>query len=218
MFRIATLALALTVAATAPALASRAREAAREAENKHVETLNAAVTAYNAKNYPEAIASATAALGMRLTPEQAGNMYLIRGMSHAQTKNCAAAIPDFDQAIDALPDDVGALQGRSFCRGLAGDSAGALADVEAALKLTPNDPALVRSQCVLATNSQAWNVAAPACSAAHAAAPDDKDMHMAMAQALEQTGDKARAHAAWTSLAAKDPSNPNAAAGVARTK
>jgi hypothetical protein len=59
------------------------------------------------------------------------------GLVYLKTKNAAAAIADYDAALQAHPKNASSLYGRGVAKGLNGDKAGGDADITAAKRIDP---------------------------------------------------------------------------------
>jgi tetratricopeptide (TPR) repeat protein len=80
----------------------------------------------------EALATATE------TPKAQAEVFYKRAMARMKVGEVAAAISDYDRALQLRPDYAEAFANRAVARQTAGDQAGAVLDLEAALKTAPS--------------------------------------------------------------------------------
>ncbi|MCE9521488.1 MAG: tetratricopeptide repeat protein [Alphaproteobacteria bacterium] len=148
-------------------------------------------------------------------PQTIGELYYGRGNAYRMKKDCAAAIVDYNKAVETLTD--GDLYfTRAACYLELKEDDKALADLDAAVKVDPDAAMFRNARCILLFNRKDFAGALPDCEKASAASPNDKNLLTAISQAAEQTGNKARAADAYRKLLALDPGNPIATEGLKR--
>lgn len=226
---VCTAAIALTTAfpADARGVQNRREQEEREslaADQKVADDIKDAAEAFNTKDYAKAIELASKVIRAEPSPALQRNAYLIRSFSLISTDKCPEAIPDLDFLIaqDISTDQIKAqfpnaekenadyLVQRGQCHEEAGDSAKALADYAAALKIDPTNAPVATQICFAHYNAKAWAAAVPACEQAVALSSGKVDPLVALAASYEMSGDKTKALAAWEQVLVLEPGNMNA--------
>lgn len=186
----------------------------REAQNYP----NAALEAYNKKDYDLAIELYTKAIdsgAFRSQPETIGQLYYGRGLSYRAKKDCATAVADFDKAAETI--SKGELFfARAACHLDLTQEDKALVDLDLAIKSDPEAPMYRSARCILLFNRKDFAGALPDCEKALLATPSDKNLLLATSQAAEQTGNRPRAAELYRKVLAIEPGNPVATDGLKR--
>jgi tetratricopeptide (TPR) repeat protein len=186
----------------------------REAQNYP----NAALEAYNKKDYDLAIELYTKAIdsgAFRGQPETIGQLYYGRGLSFRAKKDCATAVADFDKAAETI--NKGELFfARAACHLDLNQEDKALVDLDLAIKTDPEAPMYRSARCILLFNRKDFAGALPDCEKALLATPTDKNLLLAASQAAEQSGNRPRAAELYRKIIAIEPGNPVATEGLKR--
>ena len=154
-------------------------------------------------------------------PQAMGEIYFGRGNAYRMKKDCTSAIVDYDKAIEVLKQPGAVEHGdifftRAACYLELKQDDKALADLDSAVKVDPDAVMYRNARCIVLFNRKDFAGALPDCEKALAATPDDKSLLTAISQSAEQTGDRARAAAAYRKLLALEPGNPIATEGLKR--
>lgn len=196
-----------------PAHASSVADRAREVEDN----LQDAEQAMKNENWEVAITKLDAVIASRaLKGPNLGVAHFQRGMAYYHLKRCADAMPDYDIAVELLPEDANPVSARGFCQAELGNEQGAIADFTATIALDEENLSALSNLCVIHYNGTRYAEAVPFCVKAAELAPDNASLLKAKAAALELAGDKAGALEAWKALLALTPDDKDAQDGVAR--
>lgn len=203
--------LAATFAVPAGAAGVRDRE--REVE----ELLRAAEKLMKDEEFERAIGKLDSVIASgALKGPNLGVAHFQRGMAYYRLKRCAEAMPDYDIAVELLPEDANPISARGFCQVELGNEQGAIADFTATIALDEKNLSALSNLCVIHYNGARYAEAVPFCVKAAELAPDNASLLKAKAAALELAGDKAGALEAWKALLALTPDDKDAQDGVAR--
>lgn len=199
----------MTMSATASSVADRAREVE--------DNLQDAEAAMRNENWEVAISKLDAVIAAKtLKGFNLGVAHFQRGMAYYRLNRCADAIPDYDVAVELMPEDANPISARGFCHLELGNEPGAIADFTATIAIDEKHLSALSNLCVIHYNGARYAEALPYCTKAAEVAPENASLLKAKAAALELTGDKAGALEAWEALLALAPDDKDAKDGVAR--
>ena len=211
-------AILLTLAVIVPVLAAESLEerTAREKMEAH-RVLPLASKALKEKEYDRAIELLSKAIGSdALSGEELGKVFFLRGAAFQAKKDCTSALADYDHALQTLTNNGELYFNRSLCHNAMQQPDQALVDLDHAIKINPDATNYRMARCVQLFNKKDVAGALPDCEIGLKSAPDDKNMLLAVSQSAEQTGQKAKAAAAYKHMLELDPGNAVAAAGLKR--
>lgn len=198
---------------TAPAGAAGVRDREREVEDN----LQDAEEAMNNENWEVAITKLNAVIAAKtLKGFNLGVAHFQRGMAYYRLNRCADAMPDYDVAVELMPEDANPVSARGFCHLELGNEPAAIADFTATIALDEKNLSALSNLCVIHYNGARYAEAVPFCVKAAELAPDNASLLKAKAAALELAGDKPGALEAWKALLALTPDDKDAQDGVAR--
>ena len=207
----------LVVALSMPAAAEGIEQRLARTKAEALEALPLAGKALNDKNYDRAIELLTKVIESKaLSGEELGKVYYERGVAFQAKKDCANALTDYDHALETLTNNDKLYFNRSLCHNEAQQPDQALSDLDHAIKFNPDAVNYRVARCIQLFNKKDFAGALPDCEMALKSTPDDKTVLLATSQSAEQTGDKARAAAAYKRLLELDPGNAVASAGLKR--
>ncbi|MBM7774874.1 tetratricopeptide (TPR) repeat protein [Actinokineospora baliensis] len=126
-------------------------------------------------------ARADAEEGLRHSPDNA-HLHAVLGQIHSTLEEHFQAKAAFDHALAIDPTLIPALAGRAATTHALGDPDQALADLNTALTLTPDDPALRFNRAFLHESANRPALAIADLVAAHEADPEDEDIAEALAR------------------------------------
>ncbi|WP_380283843.1 tetratricopeptide repeat protein [Kitasatospora purpeofusca] len=123
--------------------------------------------------------------GLALAPENA-HLLAVLGRVHAEQDDQRSAIEAFDRALRADPDLLPALCGRAGAAYRAGEAEAALADLQHAVRLAPEDPLVRFNRAYVLLRTDRWEAALADLDIAAELLPDDEDVRAARAECLER--------------------------------
>jgi tetratricopeptide (TPR) repeat protein len=193
----AALALVLAVSGAAlapPAEAQMAERASKAAGEKAGAAYNAAMEAIKAGDCATAVSLLEGVLdGGGLPEDVVISGKLNRAICYLQLQNPAKAVEDFTAVIAARPQEAQAYAGRGQAHAQLNQTDLAIADLQQATVLAPEDASFYGTLCSVAFNARKLEIAAPACERFVAMSPaPDVQVMLATAQAWELLGDKAK--------------------------
>ena len=211
-------AILFVVATCLPVSAIEGIEQRKErAKAEALEAVPLAGKALNEKNYDRAIELLTKVIDANvLSGEELGKIYYERGVAFQAKKDCVKALADYNHALETFTTSDVLYFNRSICHNEAKQPDEALSDLDHAIKIKPDAMNYRVARCIQLFNKKDFAGALPDCEMALKSAPDDKSVLLAISQAAEQTGNKARAAVAYKHLLELDPGNAVATAGLKR--
>lgn len=223
MQRLALAMLAIGIAGThLPANAVENLESRRERQNKEKaqaqKDLNKkCFESYNNNKDDDAIAACSGLIDAKAYEgAELGNVYFTRASAHMRKGECDKAVPDLLQAQTLQGETAQNHWAQFFCAQKAGDKATALAAIDKAVAMAPDNVDYVRSRCVFKFNSKDYAGAVTDCEAVTLKKPDDADIWLAFAAASEVTKQFDKARIGYTKVLSLKPDNQGAADGLKR--
>jgi tetratricopeptide (TPR) repeat protein len=211
-------AMHLALLLAAPAQAVESLEDRRERSRADVaQNLPLADAALAEKNFDRAIDLYTKVINSNaIDGSDLGLVLFKRGLAYQAKGDCVHAVQDYDKASDTLKTNGDLYFNRSLCQANLQHPDLALADLDRAVKANPDSVEYRTARCISLFNRHDFAGSLPDCDIALNKAPDDKGLLLAVSQAAEQTGDKAKATKAYRHLLELDPGNKTAQEGLKR--